>query len=121
MPMSDLIEDTLAAKQRQLDDCALLVGYYDDDELRYAGKVGTGYDEAFLKSFRKRLNRITRKASPFSDDAPQDGVTWVTPKFVGEFGFTEWTRADRLRQPRLLGLRRDKPASEVVRERPSRK
>ena len=96
---------------------ALLVGYYDDGNLRYAGKVGTGYDDEFLRRFRRRLDRMTRKTSPFSREHPDnDAITWITPKLVGEFGFTEWTRAGKLRHPRFLGLRRDKAARDVVRE-----
>lgn len=98
---------------------ALLVGYYDGDELQYAGKVGTGYDDAFLREFRQRLDRMARKTSPFPGEHPEDAaITWVTPKLVGEFGFTEWTRAGKLRHPRFLGLRRDKAARDVVRESP---
>ncbi len=95
---------------------ALLLGYYEEDELRYAGKVGTGFDDAFLTDFRARLDRLARKTSPFADMVKEKNVTWVTPKLVGEFGFTEWTRRGRLRHPRFLGLRRDKAAKDVVRE-----
>jgi len=95
---------------------ALLVGYFDDGDLRYAGKVGTGFDDAFLKDFAKRLSRASRATSPFADDVSEEGVTWVTPKFVGEFGFTEWTSSGKLRHPRFLGLRDDKPAEKVIRE-----
>ena len=96
---------------------ALLVGYYDGDELRYAGKVGTGYDDEFLRDFRRRLDALSRKTSPFADEvSAKQSVTWVTPKLVGEFGFTEWTDAGKLRHPRFLGLRRDKNAQDVVRE-----
>jgi bifunctional non-homologous end joining protein LigD len=97
---------------------ALLVGYYDAGELRYAGKVGTGYDQDFLQSFRRSLDAIATDDPPFSGNLRVSGdVTWVRPRFVGEFGFTEWTAAGRLRHPRFLGLRRDKAAREVVRER----
>ena len=95
---------------------ALLVGYYEDDELRYAGKVGTGYDDEFLVDFRERLDDVETDESPFSDGPEGDSVHWVKPELVGEFGFTEWTRAGRLRHPRFLGLRRDKSAREVTRE-----
>jgi bifunctional non-homologous end joining protein LigD len=95
---------------------ALLVGYYQGDSLRYAGKVGTGYDEVFLEEFRGRLDRLERKTSPFDDEVHESGVHWVRPRYVGEFRFTEWTDADKLRHPTFLGLRRDKEAREVVRE-----
>lgn len=97
---------------------ALLVGYYDDGKLRYAGKVGTGYDDAFLADFRERLDALARKTSPFADEVREKEVTWVSPELVGEFGFTEWTSSGKLRHPRFLGLRRDKTAGEVVRETP---
>jgi DNA ligase D-like protein (predicted ligase) len=95
---------------------ALLVGYFEDAALRYAGKVGTGFDDAFLASFRKRLDALARKTSPFADDVKEKEVTWVSPKLVGEFAFTEWTGDGKLRHPRFLGLRRDKDAKDVTRE-----
>jgi bifunctional non-homologous end joining protein LigD len=95
---------------------ALLVGYYKDGELRYAGKVGTGFDDDFLKRFRKRLDKLRRKTSPFAEEVGESEAHWVAPKLIGEFGFTEWTRDGKLRHPRFLGLRRDKAAKDVVRE-----
>lgn len=98
---------------------ALLLGYYDDGDLRYAGKVGTGYDDETLKKLGERLSSIERKSSPFADEEiSKKGVHWVTPKLVAEIGFTEWTADGRLRHPRYLGLRHDKKAEDVVRERP---
>ena len=96
---------------------ALLVGYYDDGDLKYAGKVGTGYDEEILRGLRKKMDRLKRESSPFSDAVDGRNVTWVKPELVAEFGFTEWTEDGRLRHPRFLGLRRDKKAREVKRER----
>ena len=96
---------------------ALLLGYFDAGKLRYAGKVGTGFDEAFLKDFRETLNARRRETSPFDDDVDEDAA-WVSPDLVAEIGFTEWTRAGKLRHPRFLGLRRDKAAADVVRETP---
>jgi ATP-dependent DNA ligase len=63
---------------------------------------------------------MTRKTCPYAEtpDATGDDVHWVTPKLVAEIGFTEWTDDQRLRHPRFLGLRRDKPARKVVREAP---
>jgi bifunctional non-homologous end joining protein LigD len=98
---------------------ALLVGFHDEDgALRYAGKVGTGYDERTLERLGRRLRGLERKTSPFADDPRVQGARWVTPKLVGEFGFTEWTRDGKLRHPRFLGLRDDKRAEDVRRERP---
>ncbi len=95
---------------------ALLVGYYTDGKLRYAGKVGTGFDHRMIEDMRTQMDRLACDRSPFADAPREGGVTWVTPKLVGEFGFAEWTRDGRLRHPRFLGLRRDKPARQVVRE-----
>ncbi|MGD8318735.1 MAG: non-homologous end-joining DNA ligase [Myxococcales bacterium] len=97
---------------------ALLVGHYEDGALQYAGKVGTGYDDELLRELRKRLDELERDTSPFDEEVSEKEVHWVTPKLVGEFGFTEWTRQGRLRHPRFLGLRKDKDPKEVHRERP---
>lgn len=98
---------------------ALLLGYYEGGSLRYAGKVGTGFDEPTLESLAGRLERLERDESPYAG-APHVGGTphWVEPELVAEIGFTEWTRSGRLRHPRFLGLRRDKSARNVHRERP---
>ncbi len=99
---------------------ALLVGYHDDTgSLRYAGRVGTGFDEAELLRLRELLESDEQPDPSFSD-APRGhevaDVHWVSPRHVCEVGFTEWTGAGRLRHPRYLGLRTDKDAIEVVRE-----
>lgn len=98
---------------------ALLVGYNDGGQLRYAGKVGTGYDASNLVSLRHALEELERAAPPFSDRVRERGAHWVRPELVAQVGFTEWTSDGKLRHPRFLGLRRDKTAAEVVRERPS--
>lgn len=97
---------------------ALLVGYYEDGALKYAGKVGTGYDDELLRDLRKRLDQLERDRSPFDEQVPEKEVHWVKPKLVAELGFTEWTRKGRLRHPRFLGLRKDKHPKDVHRERP---
>lgn len=98
---------------------ALLLGYHDDGDLVYAGRVGTGFDDETLAELGDTLDSSVRATSPFDRGNPDDdGVHWVTPDLVCEIGFTEWTSAGRLRHPRFLGLRRDKDAAEVVRERP---
>jgi DNA ligase D-like protein (predicted ligase) len=99
---------------------ALLVGYYDDGHFVYAGKVGTGYTNATLVDLRERLDRFERRTMPFDrGDPPRGpGIHWVRPKLVAEIGFAEWTQNDLLRQPRFEGLRPDKPARSVRRERP---
>ncbi|WP_081686399.1 non-homologous end-joining DNA ligase [Candidatus Solirubrobacter pratensis] len=97
---------------------ALLLGYYDaEGALRYAGKVGTGFDRPALRDLGARLRELRRDSSPFADEIRERGVTWTEPRLVAQIGFAEWTRDGRLRHPRYLGLREDKDASEVVRER----
>jgi bifunctional non-homologous end joining protein LigD len=98
---------------------ALLVGYYEGGDLKYAGKVGTGYDVETLLKMSKQLKSLEQASSPF--DGPVPGVRsahWVRPKLVAQVGFTEWTSAGRLRHPRFEGIRVDKKATDVVRERP---
>ncbi len=101
---------------------ALLLGYYDNGDLRYAGAVGTGYDDAFLKDFGNELQRHERNTCPFAqadrDDVPRRHAHWVELKHVGQVGFTEWTRDGKLRHPRFLGLRDDKRPRDVRREEP---
>lgn len=96
---------------------ALLVGYYDRDALRYAGKVGTGYDTETLQKLHRMMSSRERKTPPFSGDGlPAKDVHWVRPDLVAEVGFTEWTSDGKLRHPRYLGLRDDKNPRDVVRE-----
>jgi DNA ligase D-like protein (predicted ligase) len=97
---------------------ALLVGYYEDGELRYAGKVGTGYNARTLRELGAKLRKLERSESPFSDARPiPRGTHWTGPELVAQIGFAEWTNDGRLRQPRYLGLRDDKRPKDVVRER----
>jgi bifunctional non-homologous end joining protein LigD len=96
---------------------ALLIGYYEDSEFRYAGKVGTGYNTQLLLALTKRLRKLEQDQSPFHGAPPaRKAVHWVKPEMVVQIGFSEWTRDGRLRHPRFLGLREDKSAREVVRE-----
>lgn len=98
---------------------ALLLGYCEGDELVYAGRVGTGFDDETLTSLSERLQSLEQDRSPFAgSEAGGKGVHFVAPELVGEVGFTEWTGQGKLRHPRFEGLRRDKPPEEVVRERP---
>ena len=100
---------------------ALLIGYYDSGALRYAGKVGTGFDTATLLALRQRLEPLETPATPFGEPVKPlpPGTHWVHPTLVAQVGFAEWTAAGRMRQPRYLGLREDKAATDVVRERPA--
>jgi bifunctional non-homologous end joining protein LigD len=98
---------------------ALLVGIPEDGGLRYAGKVGTGFDEAMLRTLRDLLAERRRDDPPFTAGltaADRSGASWVEPDLVGEVRFTEWTKAGKLRQPSWRGLRPDKEPAEVVRE-----
>lgn len=103
---------------------ALLVGYYDsavhnnDAALRYAGKVGTGYDTRTLTDLRSRLDDLERASSPFAIEVRERGAHWVKPELVAQVGFSEWTGDGMLRHPRFQGLRTDKVPTEVVREQP---
>ncbi|HXE43992.1 MAG TPA: DNA ligase D [Conexibacter sp.] len=98
---------------------ALELGVHDPEsgELRYAGKVGTGFDEAELERLGRLLGPLARRASPFSGRQPAKGARFVEPQLVAEVEFGEWTADGRLRHPRYEGLRDDKPAEQVVRER----
>lgn len=96
---------------------ALLLGYYQGADLVYAGKVGTGFDDATLRTLHDRLSRTEQKTSPITSGAVREsGARWVRPKLVAQVAFGEWTRDGKLRHPRYLGLRTDKKPDEVVRE-----
>lgn len=96
---------------------ALLLGYYDGRDLVYAGKVGTGFDDATLRRLHGRLSASARDTPPFTRGlVRQADAHWVRPELVVQIGFTEWTRDGKLRHPRYLGVRTDKDAAEVVRE-----
>jgi bifunctional non-homologous end joining protein LigD len=105
-----------APKGSRTDLGALLLGYYADGELRYAGKVGTGFTQATLRDLAARLAPLRRDTSPFAGEIRERSATWVEPRLVAQVGFSEWTRDGRLRHPRFLGLREDKAARDVVRE-----
>ncbi len=98
---------------------ALLLGYYQNDALEYAGKVGTGFGRDALRSLGAQLRSLRRDEPAFADPGSirERRVTWVEPRLVAQIGFSEWTPYGRLRHPRFLGLRDDKAAAEVVRER----
>jgi bifunctional non-homologous end joining protein LigD len=99
---------------------ALLLGYYDGGDLVYAGKVGTGFDRETLNDLGDRMADLARDDPPFDEgDLPHKEVHWVEPELVAEIGFTEWTDEGRLRHPRYLGLRQDKPPEDVVKEVPA--
>ena len=97
---------------------ALLVGYYDGDDFVFAGKIGTGFDTRLLLDLRAQLDQLETETTSFTKAVglPRVRAHWVRPQIVVQVGFIQWTRHSKLRHPRLLGLRHDKPAREVVRE-----
>jgi bifunctional non-homologous end joining protein LigD len=112
---------------------ALLVGFYEGKNLKFGGRVGTGFSEKLLRSLSAELRKIGVERCPFFNlpaagrNRWDQGLTaaemkrchWVKPLIVCQVKFTEWTRDDRLRQPVFLGIREDKRASEMVREQDS--
>jgi len=100
---------------------ALMLGVYDGGKLRYAGKVGTGFDEATLDDLYKQLRKRERDAPSFVDPPrgyEARGAHWVEPDLVAQVAFTEWSDDGALRHPSFLGMRLDKKARDVVRETP---
>jgi bifunctional non-homologous end joining protein LigD len=102
---------------------ALLMGYYDHEppepELRFAGKLGTGFDERELDRLARLLAPLRRATTPFSGPSqPGRGAIFVDPELVAEVEFNEWTRQNMLRHPSYKGLREDKRPLDVVLERP---
>jgi bifunctional non-homologous end joining protein LigD len=111
---------------------SLIVGYYAGHHLMAAGKVGTGFDHALLRSLHARFQKVASDRCPFANLPASErgkwgqGITasemkrchWLKPKLVCQIKFSEWTRDGRLRQPVFLGLRPDKKPAEVIREVP---
>ena len=95
---------------------ALLIGYYDDGRLRFAGKVGTGFTDAELARLGAAFEPLARPTSPFAGKVPYREARFLEPVLVAEVEFTEWTHTATLRHPSYKGLRDDKPAEQVVRE-----
>lgn len=103
-------------KGKRIEFGALLLGYYDHGKLRYAGKVGTGFNDQVLRELKEKLAPLEQETSPFDEEVREKEVHWVEPKLVAEIGFENWTKEGRLRQPRYRGLRYDKDPKSVVRE-----
>jgi bifunctional non-homologous end joining protein LigD len=101
---------------------ALLVGYFEQDDFVFAGKVGTGFDTKLLLELRARLGALEIAKPPFTKAVglPRVRAHWVRPEIVVQVAFIEWTVHGKLRHSRLLGVRTDKAAREVVREMPPR-
>ena len=97
---------------------ALLVGYFENDDFVFAGKVGTGFDTRLLLELTARLRALEIPQPAFSKGAglPRVRAHWVKPEVVVQVGFLEWTVHGKLRHARLIGVRTDKNARDVVRE-----
>jgi DNA ligase D-like protein (predicted ligase) len=99
---------------------AILIGFYKNKKLKYAGKVGTGFDDDTLEKLSKKFKKKKQDENPFdSDDMQKKGTHFVKPEFVCEIAFTEWTKDNKLRHPRFKGMRRDKSPKKVKKEKPS--
>lgn len=98
---------------------ALLVGYFEGDDFVFAGKVGTGFDGKLLRALRERLDALEIAKPLFTkgENLPRLRAHWTRPEVVVQVAFMEWTSNDKMRHPRLLGLRPDKAAREVTRDR----
>jgi bifunctional non-homologous end joining protein LigD len=95
---------------------ALLIGYYEEGRLRYAGRVSAAYDPSSLTAMAPTLARLRRRTSPFGGAVPGGGhIQWVSPALVAQIGFTEWTPAGLPKQPRFINLRHDREPDEVCR------
>jgi DNA ligase D-like protein (predicted ligase) len=97
---------------------ALLLGYYEGKSLRYAGRVGTGFNQRALEDLQRRLSAMEQERPPFDDDLDERQAHWVRPELIAQVGFAEWTRDGRLRHPRFRGLRTGKKPGDVRREIP---
>jgi bifunctional non-homologous end joining protein LigD len=100
---------------------ALLLGYHQDGKLIYAGRAGTGFTQKSQIQIRERLESIRSDTNPFVsvNTAERRGAHWVKPQLVAEVAFSTWTADNLVRQASFKGLREDKPAEEVVREKPT--
>ena len=98
---------------------SLLLAVRDGKAWKYAGRAGTGFSRETLRELYAKLKPLVTKVKPVAAKVPNEAdTTWVKPKLVAEVKFTEWTAAGEMRHPVFLGLRTDKPATEVTRETP---
>lgn len=100
---------------------SLILGVYEKGKLVYSGRVGTGFSIKQRLELQKKLDRIAQPAMPFATKPKDPGLRdahWAKPQLVGEVEFTEWTEEGSIRHPSFQGLREDKKAKDVVREKP---
>jgi len=101
---------------------SLLLGIHDaEGKLRYAGNVGTGFDQKLLRLLKEKLAALETDTPPFADKPRDVKGHWVKPKLVAEVAFTEWTGDGRVRHPVFHGLRTDKDPHTITREAPLHK
>jgi bifunctional non-homologous end joining protein LigD len=98
---------------------ALVLAVREGNGWRYVGRAGTGFNAETLRTVYEKLAPLITDMKPIPEKVPDAGnTTWVNPELVAEVKFTEWTAAGEMRHPVFLGLRTDKPATEVIREKP---
>jgi bifunctional non-homologous end joining protein LigD len=98
---------------------SLLVGFQEDGKLHYAGRVGTGFSAKSATELKRKLDALRADRSPFDAAVPKGkGLVWVKPELVGEVEFRSWTSDRIIRHASFQGLREDKPAEDVVQEKP---
>ena len=93
---------------------ALLLGVYSKNQLRYVGKVGTGFNTETLTSLHRKFRPLIRRESPFTQVVRERDATFLAPRLVAQLSFTEWTKDGKLRHPVFLGLRDDKKPRDVI-------
>ncbi|MGO4175630.1 DNA ligase D [Bosea sp. TAF32] len=99
---------------------SIVTGYYEKGDLKPAGRVGTGFTAKSAAALKVKLDGLATDNSPFKGAAGRErGVVWVKPELVAEVEFRAWTASKTLRHASFLGLREDKPAGEIVAEKPA--
>ncbi|HEV7336481.1 MAG TPA: DNA ligase D [Bosea sp. (in: a-proteobacteria)] len=100
---------------------SLVLGYHEGGELKPAGRVGTGFTRKSAADLKRRLDALAAETAPFEGPAGRErGIVWAKPELVAEIAFGSWTASKTLRHSAFLGLREDKPADEVIEEKPTK-